>query len=289
MAAHAAAPLVALASAGGLPGVVLESGDGARVEVCLHGAQVVAWIPAGERESRLFVSSKSAFVSEKAIRGGVPVSFPQFADQGPLPSHGFARVSTWALVRVDRNEGGAASAQFRLADTPESLQLWPYPFVVELSVQISGRELQIGLTIANPGTAAFAFTGALHTYLRVADAARVSLHGLQSARYRDKVLGQDKLVESAPELRLDRPLDRVYYAAPEQIEVREPGRRIIVQSSGFSDTVIWNPGAQGAQKLPDLEPDGYLRMVCVEAAVARAPATVAANGRWQGGQRLIAA
>jgi glucose-6-phosphate 1-epimerase len=284
-----AAAVVPLPSAGGMPGVVLESADGARAEVTLHGGQVVTWIPAGERESRLFLSSKSAFAADAPIRGGIPVSFPQFADQGPLPGHGFARVSTWSLVRSERSEAGVASALLRLADSAESLQLWPYPFLVELGVTVSGRELQLSLKVVNPGTAQLAFTGALHTYLRVSDTAEVAVRGLQSARYRDKVLGQDKVVEAAPELRIDRPLDRVYHAAPEQIEVREPGGQVLVHAEGFPDTVVWNPGAEGNDRLPDLEAEGWRRFVCVEAAVARAPAILAPNARWQGSQRLVAA
>jgi glucose-6-phosphate 1-epimerase len=284
----ASAAVVPVANAGGLPGIVLESADGARAEVTLHGGQVVSWMPAGERESRVFLSSRSAFAADKPIRGGIPVSFPQFADQGPLPGHGFARVSTWSLVRAERNDAGAATALLRLADSPASLQLWSHAFLCELAVNVVGRELQVSLMIANPDSTPLAFTGALHTYLRVADTAEVAVRGLQSVRYRDKVLGQDKVIEAAPDLRIDRPLDRVYQAVPDSIEVREPGRAVLVQASGFTDTVVWNPGAEGNDRLPDLEPEGWRRFVCVEAAVARAPAVVPPHGRWQGSQRLIA-
>jgi glucose-6-phosphate 1-epimerase len=287
--AGAPAAIAPLALAGGLPGVVLESSDGARAEITLHGGQVVAWMPAGERENRLFLSSRSAFASDKPIRGGIPVSFPQFADQGPLPGHGFARVSSWSLVRAERNDAGAATALFRLADSPASLQIWSHAFLCELGVTVSGRELQVSLMIANPDTTPLAFTGALHTYLRVADTAEVAVRGLQSARYRDKVLGQDKLVEAGAELRIDRPLDRIYQTVPDALELREPGRSMWVHAAGFTDTVVWNPGAAGNERLPDLEAEGWRRFVCVEAAVARAPEIVPPNARWQGSQRLVAA
>ena len=37
---------------------------------------------------------------------------------------------------------------------------------------------------------------------------------------------------------------------------------------------------------PDLEPDAYRRMLCVEAAVARAPVVLAPQATWRGTQTL---
>jgi hypothetical protein len=45
----------------------------------------------------------------------------------------------------------------------------------------------------------------------------------------------------------------------------------------------------GVVTLGDLEPDGYLRMLCVEAAASRAPVPVAPGVRWLGSQTLAAA
>src|SRR5436305_1852990 len=86
-----------VAGEGGLPKLILVAPDGARAEIYLHGAHVTSWIPAGDGE-RLFLSASSAFRPGAAIRGGVPVVFPQFSDRGPLPKHGFARTSEWELV-----------------------------------------------------------------------------------------------------------------------------------------------------------------------------------------------
>ena len=69
----------AVPGAGGLPKIVLEAPDGARAELYLHGAHVTAWTPAGAGDERLFLSAASEFRADAAIRGGVPVIFPQFA------------------------------------------------------------------------------------------------------------------------------------------------------------------------------------------------------------------
>jgi glucose-6-phosphate 1-epimerase len=273
---------------GGLPKLALAAADGARAEVYLHGAHVTSWIPVGDAADRLFLSARSHFGPREAIRGGIPVCFPQFAAQGPLPNHGFARVSIWELVRAGRTDTGAAQAALRLGDSPVTRAQWPHPFALELTVTVTGRTLELRLAVTNAGTTAFEFTGALHTYLRVADVRRAAVRGLQDARYRDKVLGTDGNLETAAALAFDREIDRVYYAAPEDLAVQEPGHGVSVRATGFPDTVVWNPGPQRGASLSDLEQDGYLRMLCVEAAVSRAPVALEPGARWQGTQRLTA-
>src|SRR5262245_32699063 len=181
----------------GLPSLALVAGDGARAEVYLHGAHVTSWIPAGGDE-RLFLSARSRFGPGEAIRGGIPVCFPQFAAQGPLPNHGFARTSVWELAEAQRTVTGAARALLRLADSPATRAQWSHPFALELTVSVTGRTLELGLTVINTGAKAFEFTGALHSYLRVADVRRATVRGLQNVRYRDKALGTDGSLETAP-------------------------------------------------------------------------------------------
>ena len=66
---------------GGLPRIELAAADGPRAEIYLHGAHVTSWFPAGATDDRLFVSTKAIFADDAPIRGGVPICFPQFADQ----------------------------------------------------------------------------------------------------------------------------------------------------------------------------------------------------------------
>ena len=271
---------------GGLHALTLVADDGARAAVCLHGAHVLSWIPAGHEADRLFLSSRSEFREGTAIRGGVPISFPQFATQGPLPKHGFARVMRWELLSVARNTS-TATATFRLEDSPETRAIWPHPFVAEMAVRVGGGSLALEFSVTNTGPAPFSFTAALHTYLRVGDVRRASVAGLQGTRYRDKVEGGDP-VERAAELRIEGEVDRVYLDAPSVVEVREEGRKLEVRGSGFPDVVVWNPGPEGAAKLADMEPDGHLRMLCVEAAAAGSPVHLGPGERWSGGQTLTA-
>ena len=277
-----------LAGIGGMPKLVLVAADGARADVYLHGAHVTSWIPAGTGDDRLFLSATSRWGEGEAIRGGVPVCFPQFADQGALAPHGFVRTTAWTLVRAERQATGAAQATLRISATPAMRALWPHAFTLALTVTVGGNTLALELAATNEGDTPFEFTGALHTYLRVADVRQTFVRGLEGVHYRDKVLRLDDDVESAPRLAVDRHLDRVYRAVPAVVAVEEPARTTEVRATGFRDTVVWNPGPERGATMDDLEPGGYARMLCVEAAVASAPAIVAPGATWRGMQALAA-
>jgi len=273
---------------GNLPKLVLVARDGACAEIYLHGAHLTSWTPAAGGGNRLFLSSRSRFGPGSAIRGGIPVSFPQFATQGPLPNHGFARVTPWSVAVARLADDGSAIAILRLADSEATRLLWPHAFALELAVRLSGDWLDVGLAVTNPGSASFSFTAALHTYLAVADSGATTVRGLQGARFRDKVARLDECQEGEADLRITGEIDRVSRVAPQDLEVRERGRSMAIRASGFPDTVVWNPGATRAASLADLEPGGERRMLCVEAAAAAVPVELAGGTTWRGSQRLTA-
>jgi glucose-6-phosphate 1-epimerase len=274
---------------GGLPKLVLEAADGARVELHLHGAHVTSWVPAGGRE-RLFLSERSTFAPGHAIRGGVPVIFPQFSDQGPLPRHGFARSALWEQVdsAAAHPSSGAtlATAALRLRHSEASRAVWPHAFDARLTVRVGGARLEIELVVRNTGEQPLAFTGALHSYLRVADVADVAVLGLAGVRYRDQTAGGAERVDGGPALRVTGEVDRVYLDVPGPVTVREPAGAVTCGADGFPDLVVWNPGPVKAAALADLEPGGHRRMLCVEAAVVGAPVRLASGERWTGRQTL---
>jgi glucose-6-phosphate 1-epimerase len=277
-----------VAGTGNLSKVILTAADGARAEIYLHGAHVTSWLPAGASEDRLFLSRRSRFAAGAAIRGGIPVCFPQFATQGPLPSHGFARVMAWDLVRAEVQDDGGASAVLRLANSAATWLIWPHAFALELEIRLSGSSLEVALTVRNPGSSRFEFTVALHTYLHVADIATTTVHGLQGALYYDKVRRADDCRETAPDVRIDGAVDRVYRAAPQDLRIHEQGQSVAIRATGFPDTVVWNPGAEGVLALVDVEPGEEKGMLCVEAAAATTPVVLEAGATWRGTQALTA-
>ncbi|XP_006823154.1 uncharacterized protein LOC102810077, partial [Saccoglossus kowalevskii] len=78
--------------------VVLDRGDNVCVTVHLHGATVLSWQCCGQEW--LFVSKQAVYDNKKAIRGGIPVVFPNFGPWDLGPQHGFARISRWTLSQA---------------------------------------------------------------------------------------------------------------------------------------------------------------------------------------------
>lgn len=264
----------------GLRSVSLTLSNGDSLRVLLHGAHVVSWV-AGGRE-RLYLSPASAFDGHSAIRGGVPVCFPQFNMRGPLPKHGFVRNLAWEMEEQVL-EAQRGHLVLRLADGPATRAFWPQAFEARLRLELSPGALQLTLAVRNTDVQPLAFTGALHTYFAVDHITQARLEGLQGQPEWDSVT--DSHATGTSPLRFDAEFDRVYEAAAEPLLLREAAHTMaIAQSPNWAQTVVWNPGRD--KVLPDLPAGGYARMLCVEAAQVMAPVVVAPGEQWQGWQRL---
>lgn len=293
------------------PAFALQAPDGARAIVTLHGAHVVSWQPAGVQGEQLYLSPRSGFGADAAIRGGVPVVFPQFSDRGPLPRHGFARNRAWEVQAGSARTGDSGSGLvLRLVDDSGTRALWPHAFALELQLRLVGQTLDIALQCTNTGMRPWQCMAALHTYLRVHNSAQAQVSGLAGRSYWDAVDAQEKVQDEAM-LCFPGEVDRVYSRVQDPIVLHDrcndsadtamgsgsdpaqhglgvaPGARSVeVGHSGFADIVVWNPGAQRAATLQDMPPDGYRSMVCIESARIADPVTLGPSQSWTGVQRL---
>ncbi|MBR7777633.1 D-hexose-6-phosphate mutarotase [Undibacterium rugosum] len=263
----------------------LRSADGATAKISPLGAHVCSWIPAQGSE-QLFLSQKTEFKEGVAIRGGIPVIFPQFAGLGSLPKHGFARTTLWQADTPFLQNDGTAVVEFHLKENIARLTIWPYVFQATLRVQVLARQLQVTLTVQNTGDTAFQFTSALHTYLAVNDVSQTRLHGLQDCLYRDSLLAQDHCAEHAAYLQIHGETDRIYCNVPDLLTLEQAHQRLEIRQPGFSDAVVWNPGPDAAVRLPDFEFGGEQKMLCVEAAAISHPIHLAPGAQWSGSQHL---
>jgi glucose-6-phosphate 1-epimerase len=267
----------------GLPACELALPSGDRLVVALHGAHVLSWVSDGQE--RLYLSPQSILDGQAAIRGGVPVCFPQFNQRGPmaerLPKHGFARNVAWW---VDAPELGAEHARLtlRLNDNFQTRAWWPQAFALALHIDLSPGAVQLTLVVHNTDTQALAFSGALHTYLAVPDVSQATLQGLGGQPEWDSLT--DTHAPAADTIRFAAEFDRVYEASANPMTLNQTLQ--ISQSPSWANTVVWNPAQDLCKRLADMPDDGWRQMLCVEAAQVYAPITLPAGGRWAGWQRL---
>lgn len=246
---------------------------------------MLSWVGGGKE--RLFVSPRAAFKAGQPIRGGIPVIFPQFADGGTGLRHGFARLMDWEpLPRGETRIAGPAEARFALVANEYTLQTWPHLFRAELIVNLTPDQLSVALRIENLDRRDFAFTAALHTYLRVSNVGTVSLSGLGNHPYIDSANGGRRHIDPDGPLRFDGEIDRVYPAASGELLLRDGSDTLRIRSHGFPDTVVWNPGRTLAAGMSDLGADQSAHFACVESGVVSAPCVVAAGATWQAAQSL---
>lgn len=253
-----------------------------RASATLQGGQVLSWLCDGQEQ--LFVSPLTSFRPGQAIRGGIPVIFPQFGTRGPGLRHGFARLRSWELAKGD----SPFALQLDLRDDAASREIWPHRFEARLTVCLPAEDrLCVELAVTNTGNAPCTFTAALHTYLRVSDISRISLHGLQGCAYLDAVYGGRRGAQEDAALRFSGETDRVYLNPPSSLVLEDGHSRRTLQQAGFADTVVWNPGETLATTMPDLGAGGHRHFVCVEAACVERPVVLAPGESWRGSQTMI--
>merc|ERR1719221_1140621 len=101
--------------------VVLRHPNGDSAEIYLYGATVTSYITRGQ--DWIFVSPGAIFDGKKAIRGGVPVVFPQFGQPDKaMPQHGVARSNLWT-VKSCEDAKEYSRAVFTLTDNEETRKL----------------------------------------------------------------------------------------------------------------------------------------------------------------------
>jgi glucose-6-phosphate 1-epimerase len=253
--------------------------------VALHGGQVLSWITADGVE-RLYLSPEARFDGKTAIRGGVPVCWPQFNQRGPLPKHGFARNLPWRPDPAALDGAPPGRVALLLEDGEQSRAIWPQAFRLRLVAALAPRSLEIRLEVENTGTETWSFTAALHSYLRVADVTTVRLEGLQGAERWDSVRDR-RAPQAEPAPAFGEEYDCVYAAPAAPLRLIQAQQQLaIAHSPSCTETVVWNPGPVLGAKLGDMPPDDWRRMLCVEAAKIDAPVTLAPGAHWQAWQRL---
>jgi glucose-6-phosphate 1-epimerase len=250
-------------------------------DLYLQGAHVAAWQPAGEQPV-LFLSERSLFTPGKAIRGGIPIIFPWFGSRTATqdsprtdgPSHGFARTELWQLDFATLTDDNLhLSLSLAPNDRSRSLGFDNFRLAYQLTL---GRDLHLRLMVANDGPAPLHIEEAFHTYLHVGDVEQVQVHGLANTEYLDKTDDLRRKRQYEQFITPTAETDRLYLNTPSPITLDDPTlhRRLTLTKANSSNTVLWNPWSTGTGTLPDMTPDGWRSMLCIETANANENALV---------------
>ncbi len=198
-------------------------------------------------------------------RGGVPVLFPQFAELGSLPKHGFARSSIW-----QRTGDSAWALDFCSTKRP----FWPHAARLELGYTPNVQGIEAGgalcLDIKNTGNTSFEFTGGLHPYWAVKDAGAACIFGLGGLLVND--VYQPSRIALPNEWRpSDGQAVEVLVQGCPDVVLQDGARRILLQASGFTEWMVWNPGRELAAGLGDMPANDWARFLCIEPVCVKNP------------------
>jgi len=240
----------------------------------------------------LWVSKKAVLDGTKAIRGGIPVIFPQFGPLGSMKSHGFGRISVWDLEGISSSLlKKEISATFRLTENELSKKMWgeSVKFIYDLKVTLKADAvtsaagtkpdflLELESTVTNTGDETFDLTCAMHSYFPISDITAASVSSIEPGTFKGcKYIDQlaegkeraDKIkTQESEKIIFDKETDSIYLNVPKHLQVidSKTGLRII-QETNYKDAVIWNPWINKAKAMSDFGDEEYKEMVCVEVA-----------------------
>lgn len=280
----------------GLDKIVLRDPRGSSAEVYLYGAHVTSW-KNDHGEELLFVSSKAIFKPPKAIRGGIPICFPQFSNIGSLEQHGFARNRLWT-IDADPPPFSTTSSSKTFVDlilkpSEEDMKIWAHSFEFRLRVALGpGGDLLLTSRIRNTSVDGkpFSFTFAYHTYFSVSDISEVRVEGLETLDYLDNLQNRERFTEQGDAITFESEVDKIYLSTPTKIAIldHEKKRTFVLRKDGLPDAVVWNPWDKKAKAMVDFGDEEYKHMLCVEAAAVEKPITLKAGEEWKGRQELSA-
>lgn len=257
------------------------------VEVFTYGAAVTSWTTRGENHFWLSDTNKWE-PGGKAIRGGIPICFPQFGPYGDLVQHGFARVSDWEINNTMVNEDGSVSAKFGLNSEmdQDGLKAWPHQFEAEYTVTLSYVGLETKLSVTNKGAEPFEFTAAFHNYFKVTKVDNARVFGYEGCKFLNR-LEEDKEMPAEEDtgagFLISQETDRIYLNVPEELAMFDFASLKVLKikkTPTLGEATLWNPfGSEGADP-------GWENFVCIEPACITNPAKLQPGETWVGAQLL---
>lgn len=238
-------------------GIIKLRNSVAECQISLWGGNLLSYRPLSEEKDIFWLGDLNKFDNIQAIRGGIPVCWPRFAEEelnNHLPRHGFARLSMWMLQKVNVDE---KKIEVELSLRPEAQ--YQLNLSARVLIQITDK-LTYTLETTNNGDIPFNFSEALHAYFNVSNIENVEIKGLAGHRYKNSLTGT--FAKQDEDLKIAGEVDRIFLEQTEPLEILDKGcnRRILITKTGSNTTVIWNPN----KDLAEMSPNQYKQFVCVE-------------------------
>lgn len=267
--------------------VILQNTKGASARISLYGGQVLSW-KNEQGEELLFMSSKATFKPPHAIRGGIPICFPQFGSRGLLEQHGFARNRTWSIDNQPPSPringfNGHASVDLVLKPSEVDYKVWSNRFEIRLRVILTEEgHLILRSRVKNINGKPFSFSFAFRTYFAISDISEVRVEGLETLDYLDCLQERKRFTEQGDALTFESEVDRIYLSSSDVVALFDHGskRTFQIRKQGLPDVAVWNPWEKKAKALQDLGDDEYKKMLCVDGAAIEKPITLKPDEEW---------
>lgn len=252
----------------GVPLAVLDNPQ-FRLVVSLQGGQLLECYRKSDQYELLWLSPLNSFAQGGAIRGGIPICFPWFGVKQSNPSaskHGFVRNQIWRLASVlSDNTGIEIELEIAQDDAPGNSADYPYPFVLQQTINISESGLALQLAMRNDSRDAVNISWAWHTYFN-AKVAVTSIDGLAEQQYLDNCAAlQTRLQQGSVEFRGE--VDRVYQPGVGSSQSINNGSGEMTVTSDAPSCIVWNPGELAGENMADVA-QGYTDFICLERGCA---------------------
>jgi len=270
--------------------VTISHPSGAKASVNPFGATLTSYKSSSGREL-IFVSKLAKRDGSKAIRGGIPLVFPQFGQPDKsMPQHGFLRCNLWSAGDCyEQKDASCCDFSLNLKDVVKARggDVWgpendKVDCKVIFTVKVLPTSFQTVLTIKNLGSIPFNFQALFHTYYKIEGGQALNndvccVKGLSGYSVDDKITGE-KYVHPDKNVVFGKEVDRIYSnsSKPEldlflstgsSSDLRLTSKATVDGNVAPVSVVVWNPYIEKAKKLGDFSDDEYHDMICVEPGI----------------------
>ena len=238
-----------------------------QAKISLYGGHVLSFKPTGHKDV-LWLSEQASYQAGKAIRGGIPLCWPWFGandkqtEEIKAENHGFARQLPWKVEALEADKNGVTVILVLVGDNQHPI--WPNAYKLTQTL-FFGKSLKQSLAMSNLSQEDAQYSVALHSYFTVSNPNNVSIDTLTGVSYSDKLTGTSSIQQQAVSCVGE--IDRKYHSSEKMTLVDSQWqRKIDIISYNCQQWVLWNPGAELADTMADIHPQGEQEYVCLEAA-----------------------